>query len=179
MRRARHHRSAGSVKSRESYSSCGSCSGYSSDVEEEHTIKTEPPAAHVGHSKQTLDLRNIKRDVCENRAFRRVLHTYPTMQLVAMHVEPETGGIPRESHPTAVQMITVVRGKGLLRMWTSKYHRDIFSDYPLSRDTLIMIPSGTEHEIQVIGSSPLKLYTVYSPPQHKPGTFQVTRPEDD
>ena len=66
--------------------------------------------------------------------------------------------IPREVHPRTTQFIRVEKGCGIAEIGNKKVR--------LTDNVAIIIPAGTKHYIKNTGHSPLKLYTIYSPPEH-------------
>lgn len=103
-----------------------------------------------------------------NPYFRQVLATTPTMQLVVMSVETEIG---MEVHPYTTQFIRIESGTGM-----SIINKQA---YPLFDGMSVVIPPNTEHNIINTGSEPLKLYTLYSPPNHARNRLDVEKPEED
>ena len=111
---------------------------------------------------------NIEKDSLENENFRKVLYTGKNSQLVLMAIEPKDD-IGEEVH-NLDQFIRVEAGKGLAILDGVKHE--------ISDGSAIVIPAGTMHNI--INSSEtekLKLYSVYSPPEHKDGTIHKTKNE--
>lgn len=112
---------------------------------------------------------NIEEKSLRNEYFREVLFTAPHSQLVVMSLRPgEEIGL--ETHDGVDQFIRVEagRGKALLNG----------EEHPLADGSAVVIPSGTEHNI--INTSPteaLKLYTLYTPPEHPDGTIHRTKAE--
>jgi mannose-6-phosphate isomerase-like protein (cupin superfamily) len=105
-----------------------------------------------------------------NRDFRRVLFTGPQLQLVVMALQPgeELG---EEIHPGTDQFFRVEDGKGTI--WMDGHETGI------EGDMAIVVPAGTRHNIQNTGHRPLKLYTLYAPPQHADGTIHHTKADAD
>ena len=111
---------------------------------------------------------NIEKDSLENENFRKVLYTGINSQLVLMAIEPRDD-IGEEVHKLD-QFIRVEAGNGLAILDGVKHE--------ISDGSAIVIPAGTMHNI--INSSEtekLKLYSVYSPPEHKDGTIHKTKNE--
>lgn len=112
---------------------------------------------------------NIEKKSLENSFFREVLFTAPHVQLVVMSLAPgEEIGL--ETHDGIDQFIRVEAGKGKAVL-NGKEHM-------LEDGSAVVIPAGTEHNI--INSSqqePLKLYTLYSPPEHPDGTVHKDKAE--
>jgi mannose-6-phosphate isomerase-like protein (cupin superfamily) len=109
---------------------------------------------------------NIEAQALENTAFRRVLYTDPRVQLVVMSVAPGED-IGEEVH-TVDQFIRIEAGTG-----TSVLDGE---ERLLSDGSAIVIPAGVRHNISNTSSTePLKLYTLYAPPNHRPGTVHETK----
>lgn len=112
---------------------------------------------------------NIERDTLANQDYRRVLFTGANTQLVLMTLQPGEQ-IGRETHQEHDQFIRVEAGSGVVML-----NRE---EHQLSDGTAVVIPAGVEHN--VINTSPdeaLRLYTLYSPPEHPDGTVQRTKQE--
>jgi mannose-6-phosphate isomerase-like protein (cupin superfamily) len=112
---------------------------------------------------------NIEKKTRENRNFREVLHTAPHSQLVVMTLQPgEEIGLER--HGDGDQFIRVESGQGEAIMDGVRHS--------LSAGVAVVIPAGAEHNvINTSPTEPLRLYTVYSPPQHPDGTVNRTKQE--
>ena len=78
-----------------------------------------------------------------------------------------------EVHPHVDQFICIEEGKGIAQMGPTKDYLNVQRN--VSEDTAIMVPAGTWHNITNIGNEPLKLYTIYAPPNHPSGTIHVTK----
>lgn len=104
----------------------------------------------------------------ENEDFRHVVYTGRNLQLVLMTLKAgEEIGL--EVHATHDQFFRVEKGKG--EVWIDGVCTNV------KRDDAIVVPAGARHNIVNRGEKPLRLYTVYGPPQHLAGTVQVTRAE--
>ena len=101
-----------------------------------------------------------------NSDFRRVLYTGKQLQLVLMSIEPGDE-IGEEVHPDRDQFFRIEEGKGAV--WIDGQKTQIKSDFG------IVVPAGARHNIKNTGSKPLKLYTLYGPPEHADGTVHVTK----
>jgi mannose-6-phosphate isomerase-like protein (cupin superfamily) len=114
---------------------------------------------------------NIERDTLGNGDFRRVLFTGPHTQLVLMTLGPgEEIGL--ETHDGHDQFVRIEEGDGVALL-DGERHK-------LVDGSAVVIPAGVTHNI--INSSdgaPLKLYTLYSPPEHADGTVHHTKREAD
>ena len=105
-----------------------------------------------------------------NTFFREVLTTGSHSQVVVMSI-PVGGEIGLETHDTVDQVLVFVDGEGVAVL-----------DGERSRVTagrMVHVPAGTEHNILNTGQTDLKLYTIYAPPQHAPGTVHRTKAEAD
>lgn len=112
---------------------------------------------------------NIEKKTLENMNFREVLHTAPHSQLVVMTLQPGEE-IGMERHGDGDQFIRVESGQGEAIM---DGERHVLRD-----GVAVVIPAGAEHNvINTSPTEPLRLYTVYSPPQHPDGTVNRTREE--
>lgn len=134
-----------------------------------------------GGRRQTIPLRdygpepfvfNIEEATLQNDAFRTALWTGEHLQLTLMSLKPgEDIGI--ESHPNLDQFIRIEQGQGLVMMGDREDH--LHWRQRVSGDDAIIIPAGTWHNLINTGCAPLKLYSLYAPPQHPFGTVHETR----
>ena len=109
---------------------------------------------------------NIEHDTLENQDFRRVLYTAKNTQLVLMSLRPNEE-IGEEIHELD-QFIRIEAGQGTAIL-DGVAHR-------LADGSAVVIPAGTKHNvINVSDSEDLKLYTLYSPPEHRDGTIHHTK----
>jgi len=112
---------------------------------------------------------NIEEATLNNSNFRQVAFTGPHSQLVLMSLNPNED-IGVEVHPSVDQFFRVEKGAGKVVM---------NDEEQLIKDgSAIVIPAGTEHNvINTSADLPLKLYTIYAPPQHKDGVVHKTKAE--
>ena len=113
---------------------------------------------------------NIEKETKENTDYRRVLYTAKDMQLVVMSIAPGDE-IGNEVHDLA-QFIRVEEGEGKAILQNGE------TEYVLREDDAIIIPAGTWHNIVNTGDTPLKIYTIYAPPEHKDGTVHKTKADE-
>jgi mannose-6-phosphate isomerase-like protein (cupin superfamily) len=109
---------------------------------------------------------NIEDDTMKNQDFRRVLYTGKNSQLVLMSLRPKEE-IGLETH-TLDQFIRVEAGSGVAVLDGVEHQ--------IADGTAVVIPAGTKHNI--VNNSEreeLKLYTLYSPPEHRDGTIHRTK----
>ncbi|MDO8742195.1 MAG: cupin domain-containing protein [bacterium] len=111
---------------------------------------------------------NIERATKENTDYRRVLYTAKHSQLVLMNLRPGEE-IGEEVHHLD-QFIRFEEGEG----------KAILDgvEHPVKADDALIIPEGTRHNVINTGLVSLKLYTVYSPPEHKDGVMQETKADE-
>jgi mannose-6-phosphate isomerase-like protein (cupin superfamily) len=103
---------------------------------------------------------NIERATVENEDFRRVLYTGKNMQLVLMTLPPRCD-IGEEVHEDIDQFFRIEEGEGEIRI-------DGVS-HQVEDDFAVIVPAGAKHNVINTGSKPLRLYTLYGPPEHKEG----------
>jgi mannose-6-phosphate isomerase-like protein (cupin superfamily) len=111
---------------------------------------------------------NIEKETLDNEDYRRVLYTSKDSQLVLMTIQPGDE-IGAEVHELG-QFIRIESGK-------AKAVLDGV-EHEMAEDWAVVIPAGCEHNIINIGDTPLRLYSVYSPPEHKDGTLHKTKAEE-
>jgi len=108
----------------------------------------------------------------ENSAYRRVLSTTATQQLVLMSLSEATGDdIDWEIHPFTTQFIKVEEGR--LLVLTKIGDSENTQGVELTEGGFITILPNTHHYVKGIDA---KLYSIYSLPEHDPKTFQATKP---
>ena len=109
-----------------------------------------------------------------NTNYRTTLWTGKHLQVTLMSI-PVGGDIGLEIHHDVDQFIRVEYGYANVMMGESrndlKYQQRVDSNYA------VVIPAGTWHNIRNIGNTPLKLYSIYAPPQHPFGTVHKTKEE--
>ena len=113
---------------------------------------------------------NIDRYTRINKNFRTALWTGEHMQLTLMSI-PAGGEIGLEMHDDLDQFIKIEEGIGFVMMGESKEALNIQNR--VNRNYAVLIPAGTYHNLKNIGSRPLKLYSIYSPPAHPFGTAEA------
>lgn len=113
---------------------------------------------------------NIERDTLANEDYRRVLYTGPNTQLVLMTLEPGDE-IGQETHEEHDQFIRVEAGAGVVVLNGERH--------TLGDGSAVVIPAGVKHNVvNMSGDAPLRLYTLYSPPEHPDGTVQHTKADE-
>lgn len=109
---------------------------------------------------------NIEQRTVENDNFRQVLYTGKHLQLVVMTLPPGCD-IGEEVHDDRDQFFRFEEGKGVV---------DIDGvENPVEDDFAVIVPAGARHNVRNTGSEPLRLYTVYGPPEHLDGVVHETK----
>jgi len=109
---------------------------------------------------------NIEQAALENEYFRKVLYTDERVQLVVMSLKP-LEEIGEEVHQLD-QFIRVEAGEGSAVLDGATHS--------IGDGFAIVVPQGTRHNIiNTSSEKPLKLYTLYAPPNHKDGTIHETK----
>ena len=111
--------------------------------------------------------KDIAAQARENTFFRQEILTNEHSQLVLMSVEPGDD-IGEEAHDVD-QVLVFVAGEGESVLDGERGR--------VAAGTLVSVPAGTRHNFINTGTSPLKLYTIYAPPEEEPGTLHRTRAE--
>ena len=109
---------------------------------------------------------DIEKRTEQNSDFRRVLYTGRQLQLVLMSIEPG-GEIGEEVHPDRDQFFRIEEGRGEVAIDGRAT--------PVEQGFAVVVPAGARHNIKNTGKEPLRLYTLYAPPEHEDGTVHVTR----
>ena len=112
----------------------------------------------------------------QNENFRTALWTGEHMQLTLMSI-PEGGEIGLEKHDNIDQFLRIEEGTGLVQMGDTKNKLDF--EQEVEDDWVVLVPAGKWHNITNIGDEPLKLYSIYTPPEHDHGTVHETKAESD
>lgn len=113
---------------------------------------------------------NIEKLTEDNDDFRRVLYTSKNLQLVLMALQPGEE-IGEEVHDDGDQFFRIEAGEG--EVWIDGVSSKV------KPDDGIVVPGGAKHNVVNSGSSPLKLYTLYGPPEHIEGTVHKTKADAD
>ena len=111
-----------------------------------------------------------------NGAFRATLWTGTHLQLTLMCLQPEEE-IGLEVHHDVDQFLRVEQGTGRVVMGPTR--DDLSFKRELADDSVVLVPAGWWHNVTNTGSSPLRLYSVYGPAEHEPGTVHLTKAEAD
>ena len=119
---------------------------------------------------------NIENVTKQNDTFRTALWSGKHLQLTLMNLKPgESIGL--EIHPEVDQFIRIEEGTGFVQMGNAKnnltFQQKVFDNYAF------IIPAGKWHNLTNIGNIPLKLYSIYAPPNHPKGTIHYTKADEN
>jgi mannose-6-phosphate isomerase-like protein (cupin superfamily) len=117
---------------------------------------------------------DIERATLDNDTFRTVLFTGEHTQLTVMRLAPGED-IGREAHPHLDQFIRFERGTARFELGRSEGKVDETHD--VEDDWAVIVPAGVWHNVVNTGSDDVKLYSLYSPPEHPPETVHRTKAE--
>ena len=115
---------------------------------------------------------DINKATLHNNTFRTALWTGNHLQLTLMSI-PVGEDIGLEMHPNVDQFLRIEEGQGLVQMGDSRDR--LYIRQPAFEDFAIFIPAGTWHNLTNTGNMPIKLYTIYAPPNHPWGTIHQTK----
>lgn len=119
---------------------------------------------------------DIEETTVGNTSFRTVVFTGGHTQLTVMSLEPGEE-IGAEAHDELDQFIRVEQGSARVDLGREKGSFD--ESHDMKDDWAVIIPAGTWHNVVNTGDGELKLYSLYSPPEHPDGTVHVTKAEAD
>ena len=119
---------------------------------------------------------NIREATLCNNTFRTALWTGEYLQLTLMSIDVNDD-IGLEMHPDVDQFLRLEQGQGLVKMGTDK--NNLSYQKNVSKDYVIFIPAGTWHNLINTGNTPIKLYSIYAPPNHPHGTVHVTKEDEE
>ena len=115
---------------------------------------------------------NINEVTKQNNNFRTALWTGNHLQVTLMSINV-VESIGLEMHQDVDQFIRIEQGYGLVQMGNNKnnlnFERKVYDDFA------IIIPAGKWHNLTNIGNVPIKLYSIYAPPNHPKGTIHRTK----
>lgn len=109
---------------------------------------------------------NIEQRTIENEDFRRVLYTGEHLQLVLMTLPPGCD-IGEEVHEDRDQFFRIEEGEGEIRIDGAANR--------VEDDFAVIVPAGARHNVINTGDKPLRLYTIYGPPEHRDKVVHRTK----
>ncbi|NRG47564.1 cupin domain-containing protein [Bacillus sp. CRN 9] len=115
---------------------------------------------------------NINEATKRNNNYRTALWTGKHLQVTLMSINVGED-IGLEIHPNVDQFLRIEQGQGIVQM--GKRRDNLNFARKVYDDSAIMIPAGTWHNVTNTGNIPLKLYSIYAPPNHPFGTVHMTK----
>jgi mannose-6-phosphate isomerase-like protein (cupin superfamily) len=115
---------------------------------------------------------DIEQATLENTTFRTVLFTGEHTQLTVMRLAPGED-IGREAHSNRDQFLRIEQGQA--RVELGKTEGTIDETHHVEDDWAIIVPAGIWHNVVNTGAEDVKLYSLYSPPEHPAGTVHRTK----
>ena len=113
-----------------------------------------------------MQFQNVQQSALANDKFRKVLFTNKHSQVVLMSIPPGED-IGREVHELVDQVLVFVKGKG---------RADLSGEtHDINPGDMFAVPAGIEHDFINTGTEDMKLFTVYSPPEHPDGVVHATK----
>lgn len=119
---------------------------------------------------------NLRCNTMQNNNFRTAIWTGANLQLTLMTIN-QNSEIGLERHPNLDQFLYVESGSGLAMMGKCKC--DLDYQCKVTSGSAIFIPANTWHNLINTGCRPLKLFSIYAPPQHPHGTVHRTKRDSD
>lgn len=120
---------------------------------------------------------DVNRMVMQNPNFRTAVWTGHCLQMTLMCIPPR-GEVGLEIHPDTDQMLRVEEGKATVQFGICECRQD-FRQQEACEGEVIFVPAGTWHNICNMERFPLRLSSVYAPPNHPRGTVHRTKEEAD
>jgi len=114
---------------------------------------------------------NIKDNTHVNSNYRTTLWTGKNLQVTLMAIQPGYD-IGLEVHNTTDQFLRIEEGKAMVYLGESKEN---LRSWEANNNDAVIVPAGTWHNLVNSGDGPLKVCSIYAPPQHPHGTVQATR----
>jgi mannose-6-phosphate isomerase-like protein (cupin superfamily) len=121
-------------------------------------------------------LDDIEKATLGNEHFREVLFTASRLQLTVMSIPPG-GEVGLEMHDGLDQFIRIESGRAVVTLGRTEEAPD--ETHEVGDDWVAIVPGGTWHNVVNAGDEPLKLYSLYSPPEHPDGTVHETKADSD
>ena len=118
---------------------------------------------------------NIEKATVENTNYRTTLWTGANLQLTVMSIAPGDD-IGLEVHDDHDQFLRIEAGEATVYMGSQK---EDMSEWAAADDDAIFVPAGSWHNVVNTGREDLKVYSIYSPPEHAHGTVHETKADAD
>ena len=121
-------------------------------------------------------LADMTKTTLDNTNFRTVVYTGEHTQLTLMRLAPGEE-IGWESHSNRDQFLRLEQGKARVEFGRSQDKVD--ESHEVADDWAFIVPAGLWHNVVNVGSEDVKLYSLYSPPEHRDGTIHRTKADAD
>jgi mannose-6-phosphate isomerase-like protein (cupin superfamily) len=115
---------------------------------------------------------DIEKATLDNSTFRTVEFTGEHTQLTVMRLAPGED-IGREAHHDRDQFLRIEEGRARVELGQTEDTIDVTHD--VEDDWAVIVPAGVWHNVVNTGTGDLKLYSLYSPPEHPPNTVHQTK----
>jgi mannose-6-phosphate isomerase-like protein (cupin superfamily) len=132
-------------------------------------MKAKVPMKDFGPNPFVVDINAASK---QNKNYRTALWTGQHLQVTLMSINVGED-IGLEIHPHTDQFLRIEQGQGIVQMGKEENKLDF--ERRVKDDSAIMVPAGTWHNVINTGNIPLKLYSIYAPPQHPRGTIHTTK----
>lgn len=136
-----------------------------------HWHHVSPPHNSYDYGRQPYVV-NINDAARSNQTFRKAIWTGDYLQVTLMSIGVGED-IGLEIHPTTDQFLRIEDGQGIIQMGDTRNH--LYFQKEVTDDDAMMIPAGKWHNLINTGNRPLKLYSIYAPPEHRYGTIHETK----
>ncbi|HEU0337102.1 MAG TPA: cupin domain-containing protein [Gaiellaceae bacterium] len=117
---------------------------------------------------------DIERETLDNETFRTVVFTGEHTQLTVMRLAPGED-VGWEAHHDRDQFLRIEQGRGRAEFGSSE--DEVAEHHDVEDDWAVIVPAGVWHNVVNTGDAELKLYSLYSPPEHPDGTVHRTKAE--
>ncbi|WP_058953325.1 cupin domain-containing protein [Clostridium tyrobutyricum] len=158
-------------RSSNQYTSYNNEADYDSKFDFSRLSDDDAPIQLIDYGPQPFVV-DIDKATKQNNNFRTALWTGSHLQLTLMSINPGDD-IGLEMHPNVDQFIRVEEGNGIVRMGNSRNNLDF--EERVEDDFAIIIPAGKWHNVINTGNKPLKVYSIYAPPNHPHSTVHATK----
>jgi mannose-6-phosphate isomerase-like protein (cupin superfamily) len=115
---------------------------------------------------------DIERETLDNTTFRTVVFTGEHTQLTVMRLAAGED-IGREAHHDRDQFLRIEQGQARIELGRTEAAID--ETHEVADDWAVIVPAGVWHNVVNTGNGELKLYSLYSPPEHPDGTVHATK----
>jgi mannose-6-phosphate isomerase-like protein (cupin superfamily) len=119
---------------------------------------------------------DIEAATLSNESYRTTLWTGSNLQMTVMHIDPGHD-VGLEVHSDRDQFLRIEAGRARVQMGDTR--ESLTFDEQVEDDWVVLVPAGSWHNITNVGDGPLKLYSLYAPPEHPHGTIHATKAESD